>query len=187
MSTYQGQILIAQPQSISQFFHRSCVLVAKHSYQGSLGYILNRTTDRDSVRLTDVMVSLGIEHDCELDQAVRVGGPVERSKITVIHSTEWFGPTTKLITADLAMTTDISIMVALSRSQGPELWRAFAGMCMWGQQQLEGEQSGQAPWTPLHRWLTVPADPDLVYLRDGDAQWQHCLEAAVDLEVDHWI
>lgn len=183
---YQSQILVAQPKNRSPIFHHSCVIIARHDHQGATGFIINKQMDRDFY-LSDIVRSQGIDSTIKLEDSIYMGGPLEQSKVFVIHSTDWRGPTTTMITADLAYTIDISILLALSRSQGPSRYRAVCGISSWFAGQLEGEQSGQHPWRAEHRWLTCAATADLVFDRTDHDQWFHCLERAVSKEVSAWI
>lgn len=183
---YQSQILVAQPKNRSPIFHHSCVVVTRHDHQGAMGFVFNKRMDRDFC-LGDVVRSVGIDTNSNLQDPIYMGGPLEQSKVFVLHSTDWRGPTTTMITQELAYTIDISILLALSRGQGPRQYRAVCGLSSWFAGQLEGEQSGQHPWRAEHRWLTCAATADLIFDSTDHDQWHHCLDRAVSQEVSAWI
>jgi len=180
-SNLVGQLLISQPCCKDPNFVKSVVLLAQYSATGGWGIVVNR--DSKSVIMQNVMAAAGIDHDIKNCQTVYVGGPVEPTRVQVVHTMDWSSSATLQITEDLGITGDVSVLAAISQNQGPRLFRAGVGLSMWGPGQLEGEQRGISPWTPDQRWLTVPASIDLVLTGMGDEQWHRALEASVRLQV----
>lgn len=175
----QGQILIAQPRSLGGFFHHSLVLVTRHNRWGAHGLVLNRRMIPQEFSLRDLLVSVGIPLTEPVTGLVYLGGPVERHRVMVLHSDDWQGPSTERVADGISCTVDISILLALSRGHGPSQSRVFCGMASWAPGQLEGEQSGREPWTGQHRWLTMPADPDMVFDMDSEDSWTKAIDRVV--------
>jgi putative transcriptional regulator len=178
-----GNILIAQPRSTNGHFQKSVILVAQHGPAGAWGVIVNKEANRLDLR--SVMAAAGIEYPERLmripgkNGPVCIGGPVEPSRVHVVHTMDWFSNSTVQITEDLGITGDVSILAAIAAEEGPELWRIGVGLAAWSAGQLDGEQSGLAPWTPEHKWLTCPATVDLVLSGTGEEQWQRAIDACV--------
>lgn len=174
-----GQLLIAQPKMPEGHFSKSVILVAQHNDSGAWGVIINRIAR--TVKLKHIMEAAGIEFDGE--EMAYIGGPVEPTRVQVVHTLDWSSSNTLKINDTLGITGDVSVLAAITRGEGPKLYRAGVGLSVWSAGQLEGEQSGVSPWTPEHRWLTTPTTVDLVLNGLGEEQWQ----AAIDASVRHRV
>lgn len=170
-----GQILIAQPVNQDNHFAKTVVLIAQHNHTGAWGVVVNKPSK--TVSMTDIMSAVGIDYVGQ--ETVYIGGPVEPNRVHVIHTLDWSSPSTMQITKDIGITGDVSILAAIKANEGPALYRAGVGLAVWSAGQLDGEQSGQAPWTKEHIWLTTPATVDLCLQEIGDDQWQNAIDAAL--------
>lgn len=183
---YSGKLLIAQPRCVSNFFTETVTLLVSHAVHGSWGLIVNKKFDGEAMTLNDLLDSVGIERQKNFPDPLYIGGPVERSKVAVLHTSEWVSHSTQSITDQISMTNDLSILAAISRDEGPERYRIICGLSAWGSGQLEGEMQGQAPWTPQHIWLTAPASAE-IFDSEGRELWNRSLQTAVNLEVKEWF
>lgn len=174
-----GHLLIAQPKNTDNNFSKTVVLVAQHSETGAWGVVVNKPAKR--VTMIDVMSAAGIAY--ESPDLAYIGGPVEPTRVHVIHTLDWSGPTTMKISETIGITGDMSILTAISSGEGPARYRAGVGLAVWSAGQLDGEQSGQTPWTPDHRWLTTPATVELCLTGEGEEQWQRAIDAAVQQHI----
>lgn len=171
-----GQLLIAQPKSQDRYFSRTIVLIAQHTDAGAWGVVINKPAK--TVDMKDIMTAAGIEYS--ETETVYVGGPVEPTRIHVVHTLDWSSPSTLAITDEIGITGDVSVLSAISAGTGPRLYRAGVGLAVWSAGQLEGEQSGKTPWTDAHQWLTTPATVDLCLTGSGREQWQRAIDANVN-------
>lgn len=187
MNSYQGHILIAQPRAVSSFFNKSCVLVVDHNDVSAWGLMINRPVVHIERGLSKIMQQVGVESVHDFEDPIYIGGPVESSRIRVVHSTDWVSSSSISVCQHIAVTGDISVLAAIAQGVGPQYYRACMGSCSWVGQQLEGEQSGQSPWTPQHRWLTVPANQATVFQHHADQQWQYNLLVAAQETTRAWF
>lgn len=187
LDSYKGSVLIAQPKSQSNFFEEGAIIMVKNDRAGSWGVMFNKQISQRECSLADIIQHVGMENINHVDAPLYIGGPVEKGRVSVIHSSDWQGHSTREITSEISITTDISILAALANNEGPEKFRAVCGLCVWQPDQLEGEMSGEAPWTPEHRWLIAPARMDNIFDVDPHYQWNHLVIEAVDLEVKEWF
>lgn len=171
-----GQLLISQPKSQDRYFSKTVVLVAQHTEAGAWGVIVNKAAR--TVDMTDIMLAAGIDYPVQ--EKIFVGGPVEPTRVHVIHTLDWSSPSTLVIADNIGITGDVSILTAISAGTGPKLYRAGVGLAVWSAGQLEGEQSGKTPWTASHQWLTTPATVDLCLTGSGQEQWQRAIDANVN-------
>ena len=170
-----GQLLVAQPKNTEGHFSKSVILVAHHNYAGAWGVVVNRLAR--TVTMKNIMDAAGIEYT--KDDMAYIGGPVEPTRVQVVHTLDWSSSNTLKVTDEIGITGDVSVLAAISQGQGPRHYRAGVGLAVWSAGQLDGEQSGQSPWTPEHRWLTTPATADLIFNDIGEEQWQSAIDATV--------
>lgn len=164
METLKGQILIAMPQMSDDRFAESVIFVIDHNDQGAMGLMINRTYD--DMRFGDILedLSLGEPEDMirlssEVAQREVVrGGPVERARGFVVHSSDYFlTGSSVLVEGNLCLTANLDVLRAIAFSEeGPELSLFALGYCGWGPGQLEAEIS-------VNSWLTAPCSDDLMY------------------------
>lgn len=178
-----GQLIISQPCNQDPYFAKSVILVAQHNDSGAWGVILNRRAR--TVTMSNIMAVVGIEYAG--NEPVFVGGPVEPTRVHVVHTLDWSSPSTLYISDNLGVTGDISILSAISNGTGPKLYKAGIGLSVWGAGQLEGEQSGHEPWTPDHRWLVATATADVCLSGSGEEQWQCAIHSSVQQKISDYF
>jgi len=77
------------------------------------------------------------------------------------------------------------VLVALSRGDGPEHFRACAGYWGWENGRLDLELDSVTRTS--HNWEIAPADIESVFKLDGDNQWRQALQSAVTNSTAHWL
>lgn len=159
-SSLQGKLLIAQPSANSTFFAQSVVLVCEHHANGAWGLVVNKPSS--SVMVKNIAQDLGIDYTG--DEACYVGGPVHTDGLHFIHTPDCLASNTYWVTNNICVTSSITILKEIANNRGPSKWRMCIGVSSWQGGQLEGEQAGEPPWTPRHRWLTQPCPNNLLDL-----------------------
>lgn len=145
------------------FFHHSVVLICTHTPEGALGLTLNRPADG----------TLGVALDVDLperlkEQPLYMGGPVEPSGLSYLHSSE-FLPDANVI-ENLSLGHSIEELSDLGESlSASQRVRVFAGYAGWAPGQLESELKRQA-------WLIHPASLDLVFEVQTSNLWSSILK-----------
>ena len=165
-----GQILIAMPDMADSRFERSVVLICAHSEEGAMGLIVNKPLDDLSFAglLDQLQIPLSSQGR---DIRVHYGGPVERGRGFVLHSTDWQGARgegTMTVPGGLEMTATVGILEALARGQGPGRALLALGYAGWGPGQLESEIA-------RNDWLTAPASEGLLFAADDRGKWSAAL------------
>lgn len=174
-----GKILVAPPRNNEGHFSKTVVLVAQHGLSGAWGVVMNRQAK--TVNMQAIMNAAGIEYGG--NETVYVGGPVEPTRVHVVHTLDWTSSSTLKITEDLGITGDISVLAAISQGQGPQLYRAGIGLSVWSAGQLDGELSGLDPWSPNHQWLPTDASVELCLTGGGEEQWQRAIHQCVNQKI----
>ena len=176
---FDGKLIISQPRNTSGHFGHSVVLVAQHGLNGAWGVVLNKPAK--TVTMQNIMAAAGVEYDGY--EPIYMGGPVEPTRVHVVHTLEWFSQSTLKITDEIGITGDMSVLAAISQGVGPEIYRAGVGLAVWAAGQLEGEMSGETPWTEKHQWLVADATMELCLTGSGDEQWQRAINDSVNQKI----
>lgn len=195
-----GQLLISHPSvSVRSQFYQSVLLVVNQSDTRLLGVGINDPLP--DLNLDMISRRLGIEGgiahrlDGEHDP-VWYGGPDSVHRIMVIHSTDWTSPTSIMLTPDLGVTMDISVLLALNHTHGgPQQYRACAGIWTLDgtevqHQLLENSSLTRDPTStprPHSMWELAPALPELVFENSATNQWHRALEVSAKYQASHWF
>ena len=160
--TLADQFLIAMPHLEDPWFNHTVTYLWRHDKEGALGIVINKPS---SLRLADLLQELQIDagdHRGDIafhSQRVMSGGPVEKNKGFILHSSgpEW--EYTLPITPRLSLTMSKDILADIAHGNGPERYLVALGCAGWEAGQLEREISENV-------WRTAPAIPELIFSSD---------------------
>ncbi len=162
-------LLIAMPQVLDPFFHRSVVLLIHHDEEGSFGIILNRAT---AIKVNEILRGMEITWGGETDAVAFFGGPVQPQMGTVVFGQQVdpdaLDETRSLVAPGLVLTQNVADLGELAEDP-PSQVRLFLGYAGWGAGQLVDE-------ILRNDWMTAPVDNRLVFARHHDTVWQRALE-----------
>ena len=162
-----GQLLVAMPQMTDPRFERTVIYMCAHSGQGAMGLVVNRIFDKMS--FPELLAQLKIDTTPKSRRIrIHAGGPVESSHGFVLHSDDYVRDGTMRVTDGIALTATIDILKAIADGDGPRQSLLALGYAGWGPGQLESE-------LVRNSWLTVPADPSLVFALDIERVWERAL------------
>ena len=178
LNNLTGNLLISHPANCENYFSRSVILLVQHTSQGSWGVVVNRRAK--TVSMQSVMNTIGIEYSGL--EPVYIGGPIETSRVHIIHTLDWISSGTLSITDDIGITGDMSILAAISKGMGPAKFKTGVGLVLWGPGQLEQEQQNMS-LKAGQSWLTIPATVDLCLSESGDKQWQRSIDTVITQQV----
>lgn len=184
-----GRLLISPPRPPSNLFADAVIIVCSHSAQeGAWGLIVNKPITHPQ-RCEEIWRYLGWESGSHPDgHELWQGGPVLPDRVIVLHSSDWRGQGTQELSDDILVTQDPSIFEAIHQGLGPKDYKIFLGFSGWSAGQLEGELSGQPPWTDQHRWLVHPSDTaTIMNLESQDRQWRRAIRLTAKATVDSWF
>ncbi len=162
-----GQLLVATPILPDPRFMRTVIYMVRHDEAGAMGLVLNRPMAE--VPLARLLEQLGIGSEGVTGNIrLHYGGPVQRERGLVLHTSDYRGKSTQLINDGVALTWEPEIFRALAAGAGPRR-RLFAlGYSGWGAGQLESEMRAG-------HWVAVPADEDLLFDEDYDGKWSRAM------------
>jgi putative transcriptional regulator len=179
---YTGHLLVANPNNPRDEMSKSVLLLASHTDTMAIGLQINNPLE--DIDLQQVAENLHIDYD--RTDMLYYGGNISMNKIHVIHSNDWKGLSTVRLNDQLSVTNDLSIIVALSRGDGPEHFRACAGYWLWDDGRLDQQLDPRFKGEP-HKWETVPATIENVFYSEGPEQWRECLDQAAKHQVQTWF
>jgi putative transcriptional regulator len=163
-------LLMAMPQVLDPFFHRSVVLLLHHEAEGSLGFIVNRPT---GIKVSEILKGMDVQWRGKDATVAYFGGPVQPNLGTVL-----FAPvlpdgddqdTATQIVPGVALTQHIGDLSRLAE-EPTDRFRLLLGYAGWGEGQLMAE-------ILRNDWLTAPVDGELIFAPDPEQLWAAALRS----------
>lgn len=162
MKSLEGQFLVAMPDMTDEHFAKTVILLVGHGDEGAMGLIVNR--ELADLRFADILdeIDLGdpdavIRLPDEIRQrAVMRGGPVEKGRGFVLHSSDYSSGNTYPVQDGVCLTATLDILKAMAFGPAPRASLFALGCCGWSPGQLEAEIADNG-------WLTVPFSAELVF------------------------
>ena len=171
-----GHLLVAMPGMPDPRFAKAVIYMCAHNDEGAMGLMINQPMA--DFTFPDLMEQLGIAAGTDTSSiTVQFGGPVEQGRGFVLHSPDYVHESTLVVDADVALTATVDILKAIAHGHGPAHRLLALGYAGWGPGQLDAEilQNG---------WLSVKADPNIVFNADLNGKWQQALtKLGIDLSL----
>ncbi|MEE8278416.1 MAG: YqgE/AlgH family protein [Thermoanaerobaculia bacterium] len=166
-------LLLAMPQVLDSFFHRSVVVLLRHTEEGSFGFIVNRPTE---IPLTAILKGMEISWQGEDDVMVYFGGPVQSQLGSVMFTQRADDPqevdgdeNSMEVCPGIGMTQHLDELGRLARDP-PERFRLYLGYAGWGAGQLVRE-------IMRNDWLTAPVQDELLFSSHPGEVWEKALKS----------
>ncbi|HEV2855455.1 MAG TPA: YqgE/AlgH family protein [Thermoanaerobaculia bacterium] len=163
-------LLMAMPQVLDPFFHRSVVLLLHHEDEGSFGFIVNRPT---GIKVSEILKGMDVGWEGGEEAVAYFGGPVQPQLGTVLFSPilAESGPedTATEIIPGVALTQHIGDLSRLAEAP-PDQFRLILGYAGWGEGQLMEE-------ILRNDWLTAPVASELIFAPDPERVWDAALRS----------
>ncbi len=162
-----GQMLIAMPQMLDERFVKSVIYMCAHTEDGAMGLVVNKILE--DINFPDLLEQLDINSKTDgKNIGVHFGGPVESGRGFVLHSSDYQQDGTMVIDPQIALTATPDILRDIAKGEGPAKSLLALGYAGWGPGQLDAELQANG-------WLSVDAEPDLVFGIEPDKAWQVAL------------
>lgn len=164
-----GQLLVAMPRMADPRFAHSVVFMCAHNADGAMGLVVNKLVD--SLKFTYILKQMDFEFEGDgIDDRVQVhfGGPVESARGFVLHTPDYMTDATMRVDEGFAVTTTVDVLRSIARGAGPERAIFALGYAGWAPGQLDAEFQNNG-------WLSVGADPELVFGRDHGDKWRRAI------------
>ena len=158
-----GQLLVATPVIDSGCFQKSVIYVFAHSSDGAMGLIVNQPLE--SVNYASLLEGMELPKEAASKEIpIYFGGPVERSRGFVVHSTDYYRDFSLARSSELAVTASATILGDIVEGKGPRQAVLAVGYAGWGAGQLEAEIEANS-------WITVPASASLMFQTENELKW----------------
>ncbi|HEX5795604.1 MAG TPA: YqgE/AlgH family protein [Geminicoccaceae bacterium] len=164
-----GRLLVATPELEDPNFYHTIVYMVKHDGGGAMGLVLNRVLGKGPV--AELLEGLGEEGkvDPAAEIEVHFGGPVESGRGFVLHSPDYDGEDTVVLSDLVALTSSLDVLRAIAAGEGPKRSLLALGYAGWAPGQLEAEITAGA-------WEVVEPDEGLLFDDQVDTKWQRALD-----------
>lgn len=167
-------LLMAMPQVLDPFFHKSVVLLLHHETEGSFGFIVNRPT---GIKISEILKGMEVGWQGPSEDVAFFGGPVQPQLGTVLFTPEAPLPedgeedeeTASEVIPGVALTQHIGDLSRLAEAP-PDRFRLFLGYAGWGEGQLIEE-------ILRNDWLTAPVSSELIFAPDPEKVWGEALRS----------
>lgn len=171
-----GWLLVAAPSMPDRRFARTVILMLHHDERGAKGVILNRLiSTRPAAEVMEGMTGKRPAHDRGGAVRIQYGGPVRITRWTYIHSSDYSGPNTAVVTATISLTPHPEILAALADGRGPAKGFLAIGYAGWAPGQLEKEIERKD-------WITIPPDGQFVLDDELPTKWHRAMaKRSIDL------
>ncbi len=169
LPTVAGHLLVATPELDDPNFRHTVVYMIQDDSTGAMGLVVNRVLGKGPAG--ELLKGLGVEGDPTLAGEIEVhyGGPVERGRGFVLHSPEYHGEDTVVLSELAALTSSPDVLEDMATGKGPRQSLFALGYAGWGPDQLASEIAAGA-------WVIVDADADLLFGDQDDGKWQRALD-----------
>ena len=164
LSVGKGVLLVASPSLEDPSFRQAVVLVVEHGPEGTVGLILNRSTNvLLSKALPDITALKGTNH------RLFAGGPVEPTRFLLLFRLKVPPADARSVFDGVYLgRTPRALENIITRAKPNETFRAFAGFAAWAPRQLEAELL-------LGAWGILPPDSVGIFDKDPTVFWQDCI------------
>jgi putative transcriptional regulator len=163
-SVAKGVLLVASPSLNDPNFRQAVVLVVEHGPEGTVGLILNRSTNvLLSKALPDIAALKGTNH------RLYAGGPVEPTRFLLLFRLKEPPADARSVFDGVYLGRIPKVVESIITQAKPtEAFRAFAGFSAWAPRQLEAEML-------LGAWAILPPDSSSIFDKDPAALWSDCI------------
>ena len=163
-----GQLLVATPELEGPTFTRTVIYMVRHDARtGAMGLIVNRHLGE--VPMAVLLKQSGLPSEgAKGSVRLHVGGPVEATRIVVLHTDDYAGPDTVKVASGVAITSDPSILQSIAEGKGPRRARFTLGYAGWAPGQLEAEMEAGY-------WIVVPSDAAIVFDDAHETKWDRAM------------
>ncbi|HSB45011.1 MAG TPA: YqgE/AlgH family protein [Nitrospira sp.] len=162
-SVGKGVLLVASPTLDDPNFRKSVVLVLEHGSEGTLGVIMNCSTN---VLLSEASPDLAVLKGTSY--RLFTGGPVEPTRLILLFRLKEPPADARSVFDGVYVGGTPAVLERIITQAKPnETFRAFAGVAGWAPGQLQYERLQEA-------WAILPPDSIGIFDKDPATLWEDC-------------
>ena len=164
-----GKCLVAMPNMKDERFENSLIFICSHTKNGAMGFVVNKIMPEFS--FADLASQLPIKTVQPIDGIeLHLGGPMEKVRGFVLHSTDYVKDDTVVIDDNIAISSSIDVITDIAFGTGPKENLIALGYASWAPNQLEEEIINNT-------WLVVNPTPELVFRTKDEDKWQKAIDS----------
>lgn len=169
-----GKCLVSMPNMQDERFADTLIYICSHSKDGAMGFVVNKKIKEFS--FADLANQLPINTLRPIEAIdLHQGGPLEKVRGFVLHSTDYVKEDTIVIDDKIAVSSSIEIITDIAFGTGPKDNLIALGYASWAPQQLEKEIINNT-------WLVTNPTPELVFRTKDEEKWQKAIDSlGIDL------
>jgi putative transcriptional regulator len=164
-----GRLLVATEDLADPNFYHTVVYIVQHDGGGAMGLVLNRVLGKGPIGELLESLDLDGEVDPAAEIEVHFGGPVESGRGFVLHSPDYDGEDTVVLSDLVALTSSLDVLRAIAAGKGPKRSLLALGYAGWAPGQLEAEIAAGA-------WEVVLPDEELLFDDHTESKWRRALD-----------
>lgn len=170
-----GQYLLAMPGIGDPRFSRAVIAICAHDERGALGIGVGHLVP--DIKLHDLLSQLEIDPGKAPNIPVHSGGPVEPQRGFVLHSQDWGGEDSVLVSDRWTLTSTLDVLRAIAEGRGPSRFVVSLGYAGWGEGQLDEEMT-------RHGWFATPGNDALLFDTAVNSRWSRAFgDAGIDVRL----
>ena len=169
-----GQLLVASPGIADPRFHEAVIYMITHRPDGASGLVVNKVFGEGEI--AEFLKRFDIDPGgAEGTIRFHFGGPVEPTSVSVLHTSDYHRPKTRVIDERISLSNEMhalkAILKDIAEGKGPRRSLLTLGYAGWSEGQLEAEIA-------RGDWLSAPADEKLIFDDDYATKWKRALQKA---------
>ncbi len=170
-----GKCLISTPNMEDERFSQTLIYICSHSKEGAMGFVVNKKIKEFS--FADLANQLPINTLRPIEPlALHQGGPLEKVRGFVLHTTDYIKPDTVVIDGQIAVSSSIDVITDIAFGNGPKDNLIALGYASWAPKQLESEIINNS-------WLVTTPTPELVFRTKDEDKWQRAMDS-IGIDID---
>ena len=170
-SSVKNYFLVATKKMTDPRFKNTVIIMLKNDEKGAWGIVINKPLtsiplgsliykSRDATNKQKELYNVKIP--------VYWGGPVNESKILILHSQEYKNETT-INFQNISISSDYNILFEIANNKGPKKNLVIVGISSWGEGQLEGEMEKEG-------WTLTEINLNLIFEMDNAEKWLNAIK-----------
>ena len=165
-SSVKNYFLVATKKMTDPRFKNTVIIMLENDEKGAWGLVINKPLGSIPLgTLIDKSKDATIKQKELYNVKIPVywGGPVNESKILILHSQEYKNETT-INFKNISISSDYNILFEIANNKGPKKNLVIVGISSWGEGQLEGEMEKEG-------WTLSEINLNLIFEMDNAEKW----------------
>ncbi len=167
----KNNFLVATDKLMGTRFSETVIVMIENDENGSWGLVINKPIGLTSI---NELVNIPNKFDDKKKNLKKVevpifwGGPVEKSRIFILHSSEYKSETT-IKYENISISSDFTTLLEIADDKGPKNKMIILGISSWGPGQLEGEMESD-------KWILSEIKNELIFEIENKEKWKKAVE-----------